>query len=403
MAISSRRPMAFNQVGAASRAATCRPRLGRPTQHGFTLVELLVVIAIIGTLVALLLPAVQSARERARQNTCLNNIGNLAKAMVNYDSSKQSFPGYLQNVRRSPTTYATIYYDSSAGQVLVRSTTSPSEIPVPFSWATMLLSRVEEQVTWDQIVSSDTSLPPVPIRRITVFSCPSDSEANSVKDRPALSYVANTGAWDRDSSGKPLSYKGNGFGDTVANGVFYDLTASSKLQSRMSGIRDGARSTLMLSENIHRSYESSPPGAPLFCWAASGSPPGDPTKGQPSNAGSEQQFGMVWVVSLSPQVGTNLDNQEAMNRNSSDVIDFRNDIPLFARPASSHHDGANVAFCDGSAQFLHEGIDYTVYQRLMTSYGAKCVDPQNWTNGIPGVIDTLRKLPPLSPDDYGGG
>lgn len=62
------------------------------SQQGFTLVELLVVIAIIGILVALLLPAVQAAREAARRAQCTNNLKNIGLAMVNYESSKRAFP-----------------------------------------------------------------------------------------------------------------------------------------------------------------------------------------------------------------------------------------------------------------------------------------------------------------------
>src|SRR5262245_26332466 len=64
----------------------------RPRDRGFTLVELLVVIAIIGTLVALLLPAVQGARESARKMSCSNNLHNLAIAMQNYHDALGSLP-----------------------------------------------------------------------------------------------------------------------------------------------------------------------------------------------------------------------------------------------------------------------------------------------------------------------
>src|SRR5262245_56351867 len=60
--------------------------------HGFTLVELLVVIAIIGILVALLLPAIQAAREAARRAQCSSNIHNAALAVLNYEAAKKSLP-----------------------------------------------------------------------------------------------------------------------------------------------------------------------------------------------------------------------------------------------------------------------------------------------------------------------
>jgi prepilin-type N-terminal cleavage/methylation domain-containing protein len=81
-----RPPTGFSYVGAASRAAPRvnrgPPRLGGPTSPtGFTLVELLVVITIIGTLVALLLPAVGASRRTARTATCSNNMRNLGQAV----------------------------------------------------------------------------------------------------------------------------------------------------------------------------------------------------------------------------------------------------------------------------------------------------------------------------------
>ena len=72
----------------------CRP----PRVRGFTLVELLVVIAIIGTLVAIMLPAVQKARESSRRSTCLNNIRQLALATLQFEERLNRIPALFEKL-----------------------------------------------------------------------------------------------------------------------------------------------------------------------------------------------------------------------------------------------------------------------------------------------------------------
>jgi prepilin-type N-terminal cleavage/methylation domain-containing protein/prepilin-type processing-associated H-X9-DG protein len=393
-----------------------------PRPAGFTLVELLVVIAIIGTLVALLIPAVQAARATARQVECMNNLKQLGMALVNFESSKQRLPGYAQLIKRANDTWVTAEVDSTTKRIEVDNTedTSPPIEPPDdawnISWAAMILPNMERQDIWDRLVDVDSfdggpngELEITPIKS---FVCPADTNATSNIELPALTYSANTGAWDREVPAGTFLFidPAAKVGDTTDNGIFlnlaeYDRDRRKAPQMRMSKIRDGASTTILLSENISKDYEPVGAGAnpPFFTWLGGESP----ANGQPE-FGTEQQLGFVWVVAENPQPGNAIDQQERINRETeidspaSDLDLYHPDVPRFARPASGHSGGVNVVFADGHTDFLREDIDYIVYQQLLTTNGKKCVDPEDWTANLSvnQPIQVFRAAPVLSEQDY---
>lgn len=186
---------------------------------GFTLVELLVVIAIIGVLIALLLPAVQQARESARRMQCTNNLKQLGLALHNYHDTYKIFPpGYIRN----------------SG----------------WSWGAMILPQVEQVNLYNRLntkkvnVSNATALTGSKTR-LDMFRCPSDVSPDLNNNRKisvngsqyeiaTSSYVAVQGNID------PLPKKNPG---SKGNGMFY---WNSKI--RMADVTDGTSNTFMVGE-----------------------------------------------------------------------------------------------------------------------------------------------------------
>ncbi len=130
----------------------------RPT--AFTLVELLVVITIIGILIALLLPAVQAAREAANRVRCANNLKQLGLAMHNYESAT----GYLPNAGWPGTAYPNDY--------------SPLAKLLPFCEQEGLQNLIDFSIQMGHPGKNDlpTSLWPVAATVVPIFLCPSDGE-----------------------------------------------------------------------------------------------------------------------------------------------------------------------------------------------------------------------------------
>jgi prepilin-type N-terminal cleavage/methylation domain-containing protein len=313
--------------------------------RGFTLVELLVVIAIIGTLVALLLPAVSKARESGRRSACLSNLRQIGLGTLQYEDRFRRFPGLFEKL--SPDRFVV-------------------ENPIPnMTWAVALLPELERAKVTDIAKSGAMTA-----SFIEIYLCPSDG--TRARSGPVNNYVANGG---RRSS---VSFQ------RLANGPFVNRVYSPDLAILEGHWIDGREYTLVYSEN------SNSPDYDVIGWngfkKCGEDWPHHETFVERDH--EDRTWGPVflWSDKSSERIGINMPGDdlddvkcdpEIRGRFIPDSCGFNGGLAYssWARPSSFHSGGVNVAFSSGRVTFLREDINYDVYIALMTPFDKKSDSP----------------------------
>ncbi len=354
-------------------------RSPRPTgDRGFTLVELLVVISIIGILIALLLPAVQAARESARRLQCLSQIKQLALATSNYESQRGRLPpaGDVEYETRTVSGFIipdegralrdTVTFD------LFRQTQGNQ-----LSWAVFLLPFFEEQALADRFDLSQ----PVYLQvgnpqasRVTSFICPSEQFVPAPYSDSELTF------------GKPMA-KGNyaAFCSPyhVTNQVLYSGGLAGPGQS-LATVIDGASKTLLFGEVRTRDLPNDERGAWALPWNGASllaydmhhdanrvgfRPPFYPAVGFTSN---ELGVAIDEQTQLPNSLGPNADilqdcpDPAGAQLSGMPCSSFANSPYLSSAPRSNHPGGVNVSYLDGSAKFLSDDVDVYLMAYLVS-------------------------------------
>jgi prepilin-type N-terminal cleavage/methylation domain-containing protein len=369
----------------------------------FTLVEMLVVISIIAVLAALLLPAVQMAREAGRRASCSNSLRNLGLAIQQFDSAKGRYPA-------SRTYWNDSKYKLSAQYPASWASTGASTL----TWVHEIMPYIERQDMRTRIETMlatpnlNTALPQGTVQqvfgRLNIVLCPSDEtdDAISVNQYATgtgaqlpysqISYAVNSGVMDNTAPPTPAV---TGF-DWPFNGVFDNrlqgLSDTQKIfKTTMGDVTngDGATNTILLAEN-----------SDLEEW---------------NFAPTEIHVGIVWDDNYTNGLNQFLNKYPSglVPPNSKPLSPNQGESHLsylynqgqgltYARPLSMHPGGFMLTFCDGRIKFVSESIDYSVYARLMTSNGKKYM-PAGFMQSPPTATTISMRnaqMTPLKDDDY---
>lgn len=329
----------------------------RHPSRGFTLVELLVVIAIIGILVALLLPAIQAAREAGRRSQCMNNLRQMGLAMLNYESSYKVFPP-SDVVVPDPTTG--LFTKSLGLSIHARL--------LPFVEETSLRSLVNFSAAYNDASNDAARMTIVPM-----FLCPSDSSENLIADinvrstGAATNYHVSQGSgilWSLWPASAPNDTQPEPNGVMIRNGGV-----------KAADVTDGLSHTAAFAErNLGDgsngiSTETSDTFVP-------GTYPADPDE-------ALQQCSNFDIYDLSKQ-GLSDIGMPWIRAYHSTTMYFHGGTPngrscayppgrIMTTASSRHSGGVNLMLCDGSARFVANDISRLTWQALGSRNGDEVI------------------------------
>ena len=324
-------------------------------RRAFTLVELLVVIAIIGILIALLLPAVQSAREAARRMSCKNNLKQIGLALHNHESARRFFPPAIEDKVTSE---------------------FPGVPPRMYRWSALAMltpyleqSTVYNQLNLDVPLYCPPSFPPSFVHPdnvqpvacdVNTFRCPSDF------GRRAYDWAG------------PSNYC-TSYGSGADNGTYVDADGIFNVDSKTkpADVTDGLSNTVAFAESL---VGSGDPGGTLAAELASGrekeiivrlmsTPLSEAACGDLSRPTSNLR-NAVWADGLAWSSGYN--HWRAPNSSTPDCCSF---LGVWKAARSRHPGGADVLMSDGSVRFISETIDLLTWRGLGSRSGAEILEP----------------------------
>lgn len=289
-----------------------------PVSKAFTLVELLVVIAIIGVLIALLLPAVQAAREAARRSQCQNNLKQIGLSVVNFESAHRSLPpGAVWKAEPNGPRVGSVYV-----------------YLLPYMEQTALGAAFAAEETNSSTAPTTTSIDENPIE---LLLCPSDDREPTYAGKAPHNYAASRGptqVWWNDAAFCDYQWADEAMApiDDPRNfaGPFTRVGVEEKLKS----ITDGVSNTIFFGEVRPACSEHARNG-----WASGNN-------------------GNGYCTTLIPI------NFDSCNDSSPDPCHQSTNWNTEVGFKSSHVGGAFYLFGDGSVHFLEDSIDYATYQLL---------------------------------------
>ena len=319
----------------------------RRMERGFTLVELLVVIAIIGVLVALLLPAVQAAREAARRMSCSNNMKNIVLAVHNYADANKQFPiGTRSNIA------------STYGQ----------------SWTIGLLPYIEQDALYSQWNSAtgwadSTNANRVNNLQLNIFRCPSSplKKVIPVSSPSGINVLQTNYVGIAGTTPSSLSTNSNGFnglafdvptsrytngtyGVISSNGVFYPESSTSFGDLT----RDGTSNTIFFGEQGDYFRDSNNAQIEQTSSYPNGAFAGSSTYGIPGTVSFTTYAHAITTV-RGP-----INYKVASSSATSGFATGGWNLGIF----SAHGGGSMIGLGDGSVRFMSENLDLTTLFRM---------------------------------------